>query len=89
MTDGFDSDRPSVLSHGEREVAALLRAGHSVESIAEERDDTPQAVEKAVDRIREKTDRALGTLLQSPFSEQAVDDLEPEARDRLAALLDR
>lgn len=89
MPDGPDTDRPSVLSHGEREVAALLRAGHSVEAIADERGDTPDAVEKAVDRIREKTDRALGTLLQSPFTEQAVDDLEPDARDRLATLLER
>ena len=87
MTDSPEFDRPSVLSHGEREIAAALRAGRSVETIAADRDDTPEAVEKAVDRIQEKTDRALATLFQSPFADRAIDDLDGPARDRLATLV--
>lgn len=81
-------DRQSILSHGEREIAALRRAGHSVEEIATERGDSPAVVEKALDRIDTKTRRALATLLQSPVTDTAVTDLDPEERaelrDRLA-----
>ncbi|PSP82216.1 hypothetical protein BRC83_10085 [Halobacteriales archaeon QS_1_68_17] len=75
----------SILSHGEQAVAAGLRDGRSVEAIARERDVDPETVEKAVDRIHQKTDRAVATLLQSPFVEDAVDDLNPDERARLRA----
>lgn len=81
-------DRPSVLSHGEREVAARHADGESVEDIARARDEPVEAVEKALDRIRGKTDRALVTLLQSPFTAEVAADLDPESRDRLRARLD-
>jgi len=73
----------SILGHGEREIAAMLAAGHSVEEIATEREESAESVEKAIDRIREKTDRALATLLASPFTDRAAADLDPTARDRL------
>lgn len=82
------SDRPSVLSHGEREVASLVAAGHSVEEVAEARGEPVEAVEKAVDRIHQKTERALATLLQSPFTADAAADLDPETRAGLRARLD-
>jgi hypothetical protein len=78
----------SILSHGEREIAAMLRAGRSVEEIAAERDDPVPVVEKAVDRIREKTRRALVTLLQSPHTGAVAADLDPEERSGLRAALD-
>lgn len=81
-------DTSSILSHGEREIASLLRTGYSVEEIADERDQPVPAVEKAVARVREKTDRALATLLQSPFTEDALADLDPDSRDVLLARLD-
>lgn len=77
------SDRPSVLSHGEREVAALVAAGNSLEEVAKQREEPVETVEKTVDRIRSKTDRALATLLQSPFAAEAAADLAPEERRRL------
>lgn len=73
-------DRQSILSHGEREIAALRRAEHSVEEIAAERGDQPAAVEKALDRIDTKTRRALATLLQSPVTEAALADLDADER---------
>ncbi|MFB6166086.1 MAG: hypothetical protein ABEJ31_13070 [Haloarculaceae archaeon] len=81
-------DRASILSHGEREVAAMLREGRSIEEIADARDDTPAAVEKAVDRIRAKTDRALATLAQSPFAAEVLADLDAAERDALADLFE-
>lgn len=83
----FD-DRSSVLSHGEREIAALLRDGHSVEDIATARDATTTEVEKAIDRIHEKTSKAVVTLLQSPYTADAVADLDADARASLRATLD-
>lgn len=85
------SDPPSdasILSHGEREIAAMLDDGHSIEEIATERDASVESIEKATDRIREKTDRALATLLASPFTECAAADLDATARDRLRSKLD-
>ena len=73
-------DRQSILSHGEREIAALRRAGHSVEEIATERGDSPAVVEKAR--------RALATLLQSPVTDAAVADLDPDERAELRDRLD-
>jgi DNA-binding CsgD family transcriptional regulator len=81
-------DRQSILSHGEREIAALRRAGHSVEEIATERGDSPAVVEKALDRIDAKTRRALATLLQSPVTDAAVADLDPDERAELRDRLD-
>jgi len=81
-------DSQSIFSHGEREIAAMLRAGSSVEEIAAERDDPVPVVEKAVDRIREKSRRALATLLQSPDTEAVLADLDPAERSRLRAALD-
>ncbi|MFB6084515.1 MAG: hypothetical protein ABEJ94_09745 [Halorientalis sp.] len=78
----------SILSHGEREVAAMLEEDHSVEEIAAERDESVESVEKAIDRIREKTDRALATLIASPFTDRAAADLDPATRDRLRSALD-
>ena len=78
----------SILSHGEREIAAMLREGHSVEEIATARDESVDSVEKAIDRIREKTDRALATLLASPFTDREATDLDPTSRDRLRSELD-
>lgn len=78
----------SVLSHGERDVAASLREGRSVEEIAERRDVSTDAVEKAIDRIREKTDRAAATLVQSPFAAEAVADLDPDDRAALRRLFE-
>jgi DNA-binding CsgD family transcriptional regulator len=81
-------DRQSILSHGERRIARLRRAGHSVDEIARERDDSPASVEKALDRIETKTRRALVTLLQSPTTEAALADLDPEDRATLREHLD-
>ncbi|WP_255148764.1 hypothetical protein [Halorarius halobius] len=78
----------SILSTGEREVAELLAAGHDVESIATERDESVEATRKAVDRVREKTDRAFATLLESPFTGDAADDLPADERERLRAALE-
>lgn len=79
---------PSILSHGEREIAAMLEEGHSVDEIATARGESVESVEKAVDRIREKTDRALATLLASPFTDEAVADLDSTIRERLLSDLD-
>lgn len=81
-----DAD-PSILSHGERDIAARLREGHSVEDVAAARDEPVETVEKAVDRIREKTDRALATLVASPFTDAAAADLDPATRERLREAL--
>jgi DNA-binding NarL/FixJ family response regulator len=78
----------SILSHGEREVAAMLDDGHSADEIATARDESVESIEKAIDRIREKTDRALATLLASPFTDRAAADLDPAARKRLRSELD-
>jgi hypothetical protein len=82
-----DDEGRSILSHGEREIARMRRDGMSVEAIADARDDSPEAVEKALDRIRTKTDRALLTLLQSPVTEPAVDDLDPDTRETIRSRL--
>lgn len=79
---------PSILSHGERAVARALREGRSVEEIAAERDESPETVEKSVERIRAKTDRALATLVQSPFTAETARDLPEESRARLREALD-
>lgn len=80
-------DRQSILSHGEREIATLLREGRSVEEIATARDEPSAVVEKAIARIEAKTDRAVATLLESPYSEDAISRLSDEEHARLASLL--
>jgi len=82
-------DRQSILSHGEREIAAMLREGRSIEAIADARDESTPVVEKARDRIRAKTERALATLLQSPDTETVVADLDPAERTELLTRFDR
>ncbi|WP_254536296.1 LuxR C-terminal-related transcriptional regulator [Halomarina litorea] len=79
----------SILSSGEREVAWRLADGQSVEDIAAARDQSVETVEKHVDRIREKTERAVATLVESPFAEAVLADLDPEARETVAALARR
>lgn len=88
MTPDADADTPSILSRGEREIAALLRDGHSPEEIADRRDQPTETVEKAIDRIRTKTDRALATLRQSPYTEDAAAALDDDARRRLLTRLE-
>ncbi|MFC6961581.1 helix-turn-helix transcriptional regulator [Halocatena marina] len=63
-----DSNPNSILSHGERVVAELLADGLSTEEIAATRDVSHEEVEKSIDRIYEKTERALVTLAESPFT---------------------
>ncbi|PSP42952.1 hypothetical protein BRC68_09430 [Halobacteriales archaeon QH_6_64_20] len=81
MTDRSES--PSILSRGERDVATRLREGRSVAEIAEARDTTTEGIEKAIDRVREKTERALTTLAESPFTAELGADLDPESRRAL------
>jgi DNA-binding NarL/FixJ family response regulator len=81
--DGADS----ILSHGERQVALARREGQSIGAIAEERGVTEAQVEKTLDRVGEKTERALATLLQSPTTAEAVARLEEAERARLRDLL--
>ena len=78
----------SILSTGERRVAALLAEGHDVETIAERRDQSVEATEKAVDRVREKTERAFATLLESPFTADLAADLSESEQERLRTALD-
>ena len=66
----------SILSHGERAVARRRREGQSPAEIADARDTSVEAVEKAVDRIEQKTRRAVATLLQSPDTETVLAALE-------------
>ena len=85
MTDRSES--PSILSRGERDVARRLRAGESVAAIADARRSSTESVEKAIDRVREKTERALITLAESPFSVELLADLDPERKRTLQAAL--
>jgi DNA-binding NarL/FixJ family response regulator len=78
----------SILSTGERRVAELLADGQSVAEIAEERGEPEVAVEKVIDRVREKTNRALATLLESPFAAAAAADLSEHDRERLIAVIE-
>lgn len=73
----------SILSTGERAVAEALRDGLDAEEIARRRGEPVETVEKAVRRVREKTDRALATLAESPFVAEAAADLDDAAREDL------
>lgn len=83
----MDTERQSILSHGEREIAAMRREGHSIEEIASARDEPAAVVEKALDRIQAKTDRAVATLLESPFVTESLNDLDDEDRSKLRSLV--
>jgi len=85
-----DDARDSILSHGERDVARHLRENPDadVETVAEARGVDPESVEKSIERIRGKTDRALATLHQSPFTREAAADLDPEERAALVAAIE-
>jgi DNA-binding NarL/FixJ family response regulator len=73
----------SILSTGEQAVAEGLREGLDAEQIAQQRGEPVQAVEKSIDRIREKTDRALATLAESPFVEERVAGMDDPDRERI------
>ncbi len=73
----------SILSTGEQAVAEGLRDGLNVEEIARQREEPVEAVEKSVRRVREKTNRALATLAESPFVAEAAGDLDDATRNRL------
>jgi DNA-binding NarL/FixJ family response regulator len=85
--DGTRDPPRSILSHEERHVAEGLAAGHSPAEIAADRDTDTETVERAADRVREKTDRALATLAASPFLEEAAAALDPAARRSLREAL--
>ena len=78
-----DADVASVLSTGERRIAELLREGRSIEEIAEIRGEPVDVIERGVDRIREKTDRAVATLLESPYLEEAASGRTAGERARI------
>ena len=80
-----ESGPGSVLSTGERRIAELLREGRSIEEIAEIRGEPAAVIERSVDRIREKTDRAVATLLESPYLEEAASGRTHEERARIRA----
>lgn len=82
-----DRSAPSILSRGERDVARRLRDGQSVTEIADARDTSAESVEKAIDRVREKTERALITLAESPFSAEFAADLDPKRRNAILEAL--
>jgi len=78
----------SILSTGERAVAEGLRDGLDAEEIARQREEPVEAVENSVRRVREKTDRALATLAESPFLTEAAADLDDATRERLLEALE-
>jgi hypothetical protein len=88
MTDRPDHDTASILSRGERDVANRLGEGRTTAEIADARDTSDESVAKAIDRIREKTGRALTTLAESPFTADLAADLDPETRSELRDALD-
>lgn len=80
------SEDKSILSHEERAVAAMLANGRSPEEIAAARDVSLEATEKSIDRIREKTERALTTLAESPFTGEVGSENEQLRSEILKAL---
>lgn len=76
-----------ILSTGERDVAERLARGESVDAIAAARGTSEAQVEQSIERIRDKTDRAIATLLASPVAEEAVSDLSSDQRAALRAIL--
>jgi beta-glucosidase-like glycosyl hydrolase len=84
----MSDDKSSIFSHEERAVAAALAEGTDPVTIADERDSSVEQVEAAVERIREKTERAFATLEQSPFTASLARDLDPERRAELRAIFE-
>lgn len=82
MTEG---EAASIFSYEERAVAAALADGTDPVTIAETRDSSVEEVEAAVERIREKTERAFATLERSPFTADLARDLDPSRRAELRA----
>ena len=82
------SDEPSIFSHEERAIAAELRAETDPVTIAEKRDTSIGEVEAAVERIREKTERAFVTLDESPFTNDLAAGLDSGRRETLRAAFD-
>lgn len=80
----------SILSHGEQDVAGYLREhpDASTADIAAARGVDEPAVDQAIERIRLKTHRAVVTLAQSPFADEALEAADPVVRDRLRSVLD-
>jgi hypothetical protein len=74
----------SILSHEERTVAEALAAGDDHETIAAAHDLDPATVARTETRIRQKTERALATLAESPFTGAVAAEADP---DLLAAVL--
>lgn len=79
----------SILSHGEQDVAGHLRQGTSAGEIADVRETSEAAIEQAIERIRDKTSRALVTLVQSPYVEDCARELDAESRHELIETLRR
>jgi transposase len=79
----------SIFSHGERAIASMIADGMSLEEIAEERGASTETIEKSIDRIREKTTRAVTTLAESPFTAEVGDELNEETREELIEILNK
>lgn len=79
----------SILSHGERDVAGHLREDPdaSIDDIAAARGVSANAIEQSVERVRDKTARALHTLAESPFTAEVARGLDDDVRDRLIQAL--
>jgi DNA-binding NarL/FixJ family response regulator len=88
MTEDTSEPPSSILSHEERAVARALAAGEDAASVAGARGTDPETVERAAERVREKTERALATLAESPFVAEALADLDPETRAAVRAALE-
>lgn len=86
MDEDLDEAR-SILSNGEQKVARGLREGRSLEDIAADRGEPVEVIEKAADRVREKTGRALSTLAESPFVAEAAAARDPDTLDRIRTAL--
>jgi DNA-binding NarL/FixJ family response regulator len=88
----FSSDEShmsdSIFSHGEQAIASMIKDGMTLEEIAEERDVSTDTIEQSIDRIREKTTRAVTTLAESPFTAEVGADLDEEAREKLLDALE-
>lgn len=77
----------SILSTEERKVAAALRKGATIEEIATEQNKPAETIERTVERIREKTGRALATLAESPFTAEVAAGRPEAEREQLADAL--
>lgn len=73
----------SILSHEEAAIARLVHDGATIEEIADEREQSVESVAASLDRIEQKTERALMTLEESPFLDEAVANLQPDRREQV------